>query len=179
MAFPIGRDTSKFRRAKRCRAAGPRAGARIHGRRRGEAHRRQGWVGGVYPSAQIQGADSGFRRSNGFHPRRAKRRAQVCGEVTVISDGQGNQQSPAPGLAPHPPLTRSPFPSRGRLKRGRKGSKIPHVERLTPLSTLHSPLFTLHSSLSTLHSAATRQLLHSLIVNDLFTITPNFCQYRL
>ena len=43
--------------------------------RRGEAHRRQGWVGGVYPSAQIQGADSGFRRKYGIHPRRAKRRA--------------------------------------------------------------------------------------------------------
>ena len=30
-----------------------------------------GWVGGVYPSAQIQGADSGFRRTACIHPRRA------------------------------------------------------------------------------------------------------------
>ena len=96
----IGRDTSQLRRAKRCRTA-----------RRGEAHRRAGWAGGVYPSAQIQGADSGFRRTQCLHPRRAKRRAQVCGDSTVQSDGQGNQQSLAPVLAPHPPLTRSPFPS--------------------------------------------------------------------
>ena len=46
-----------------------------------------GWVGGVYPSAQIQGADSGFRRTYGFHPRRAKRRAQVCGDSTVQNNG--------------------------------------------------------------------------------------------
>ena len=34
--------------------AGPRVGVPIHERRRGEAHRRQGWVGGVYPSAPYQ-----------------------------------------------------------------------------------------------------------------------------
>ena len=51
-----------------------------------------GWVGGAHPSAQIQGADSGFRRTNGIHPRRAKRRAQVCGEDTVKGNGQGNNK---------------------------------------------------------------------------------------
>ena len=50
-----------------------------------------GWVGGVYPSAQIQGADSGFRRTICIPPRRAKRIDQVCGEVTVRSIGQGKQ----------------------------------------------------------------------------------------
>ena len=44
---------SHIRRSKRCRYAGPRVGAHLHERRRGEAHRRQGWVGGVYPSAQF------------------------------------------------------------------------------------------------------------------------------
>ena len=33
--------------------------------------------------------------------------------MSVESVGQGNQQSPAPGLAPHPPLPRSPFSSIG------------------------------------------------------------------
>ena len=37
--------------------------------RRGEALRRAGWAGGVYLSAQIQGADSGFRRTLCLHPR--------------------------------------------------------------------------------------------------------------
>ena len=68
-----------------------------------------GWRG--LPLRTNHGADSGFRRTLCLHPRRAKRRAQVCGEVTVKSIGQGKQQSPAPVLAPHPPLTRSPFPS--------------------------------------------------------------------
>ena len=112
--------------------AGPRVGASGHERRRGEAHRRQGWV-----SAQIQGADSGFRRTACFHPRRAQRRAQVCGEVTVESVGQGNQQSPAPVLAPHPPLTRSPFPSIG------EGLSAVEVEARLAMSagaaTLRSP----------------------------------------
>ena len=119
---------------------------------------RVGWRG--LPLRTINGADSGFRRTASIYPRRAKRRAQVCGDSTVQSDGrwagsphppltrspfpyegkaltplnvsvrpgwarhfpycgevtfrrvgQGNMQSPAPGLAPHPPLTRSPFPS--------------------------------------------------------------------
>ena len=39
------------------------------GFRRSEAHRRAGWVGGVYLSAQIQGADSVFRRTLCLHPR--------------------------------------------------------------------------------------------------------------
>ena len=39
------------------------------GFRRGEALRRAGWVGGVHPSAQIQGADSVFRRTACIPPR--------------------------------------------------------------------------------------------------------------
>ena len=39
------------------------------GFRRGEALRRAGWAGGACPSAQIQGADSGFRRTACLHPR--------------------------------------------------------------------------------------------------------------
>ena len=53
----------KLRRAERCRAAG---GAKPIAARRYAA---VGWVGGVYPSAQIQGADSGFRRTLCLHPR--------------------------------------------------------------------------------------------------------------
>ena len=86
-------------------AAGPRAGALLPERRRGEAHRRQGWVGGVYPSAQIQGADTGFRRTADIHPRRAQRRAQVCGDSTVQSDGRRAR-------SPHPPQA-VPLPLRG------------------------------------------------------------------
>ena len=47
-----------------------------------------GWRG--LPLRTIKGADSGFRRTIGIHPRRAKRRAQVCGEVMVMGDGQEN-----------------------------------------------------------------------------------------
>ena len=68
-----------------------------------------GWRG--LPLRTIKGADSGFRRTACIHPRRAKRKAQVCGEVAVGGDGQWNKRGPAPVLAPHPPLTRSPFPS--------------------------------------------------------------------
>ena len=39
------------------------------GFRRGEALRRAGWAGGGYLSAQIQGADSVFRRTACLHPR--------------------------------------------------------------------------------------------------------------
>ena len=39
------------------------------------------------------GADNGFRRTACIHPRRAKRKDQVCGEITVGSDGQGNHAS--------------------------------------------------------------------------------------
>ena len=52
----------------------------------------EGFRGERNPSTKISGADIGFRRTYGFHPRRAKRRAQVCGEVTVKSDGQGNNK---------------------------------------------------------------------------------------
>ena len=110
MTLRVGNESCKLRRAKLCHPAGPRTGALNHERRRGEAQRRQGWVGGVYPSAQIQGADSGFRRTLCLHPRRAQRRAQVCGDSTVQSDGQW-------AGSPHPPLPRSPFPSRGRTIR--------------------------------------------------------------
>ena len=41
-------------------AAGPRAGALLPERRRGEAHRRQGWVGGVYRSAPITARTATF-----------------------------------------------------------------------------------------------------------------------
>ena len=39
------------------------------GFRRGEALRRVGWVGWIHPSAQIQGAGSGFRRTACIPPR--------------------------------------------------------------------------------------------------------------
>ena len=42
----VERDTFKSRRAKRCRAAGPRANAPIRSSRRGEAHRRPPLCGG-------------------------------------------------------------------------------------------------------------------------------------
>ena len=113
--------------------------------RRGEAHRRPplcgggvGWRG--LPLRTIKGADSGFRRTYGFHPRRAKRRAQVCGEVTVGSDGQGNQQSPAPVLAPHPPRSGPPSPQGEGQNALQVGRDFP---RRALNSTLHSPLSTL------------------------------------
>ena len=82
-----------------------------------------GWVGGVYPSAQIQGADSGFRRTANLHPRRAKRRAQVCGDSTVKSDGRW-------AGSPHPPQA-VPLPLKGKDKKALgKGSVSSLIERL-------------------------------------------------
>ena len=86
-----------------------------------------GWVGGVPRRAEplhtISGADSGFRRTAYLHPRRAKRRAQVCGDSTVKSVGQG-KHSPAPVLAPHPPQAVLLPLCRGRHKRVLKWARL-------------------------------------------------------
>ena len=62
-----------------------------------------GWRGS--PLHTITGADSGFRRTLCLHPRRAKRRAQVCGDSTVQNDGRW-------AGSPHPPQA-VPLPLRG------------------------------------------------------------------
>ena len=51
---------------------------------------RVGWRG--LPLHTFTGADSGFRRTLCLHPRRAQRKAQVCGETTIRGDGQGNNK---------------------------------------------------------------------------------------
>ena len=57
--FPYeGKDLTPLKISETCNvgrnAVGPRAGTPLPERRRGEAHRRQGWVGGVYPSAPLK-----------------------------------------------------------------------------------------------------------------------------
>ena len=84
--------------APRVSEAGPRANASIHKLRRGCAS------SGTPPS-KFSGADSGFRRTQCIHPRRAKRRAQVCGDSTVQNDGRR-------AGSPHPPQA-VPLPLRG------------------------------------------------------------------
>ena len=64
---------------------------------------RVGWRG--LPLRTIYGADSGFRRTLCIHPRRAQRKAQVCGEVMVQSNGRW-------AGSPHPPQA-VPLPLRG------------------------------------------------------------------
>ena len=76
----------------------------------------EGFRGERNPSTKISGADSGFRRTLCLHPRRAKRRALVCGEVTVQRDEQG-KHAPRRGAGVQVTSStaeRSPFPSRGR-----------------------------------------------------------------
>ena len=69
-----------------------------------------GWRG--LPLRTIKGADTGFRRTADFHPRRAQRKDQVCGDFTVRSDGQGKKKVQRPGWhLIH--RKRSPFPSIG------------------------------------------------------------------
>ena len=58
---------------------------------------RVGWRG--LPLHTIKGADSGFRRTQCLHPRRAQRKAQVCGDSTVKSDGR---RAGSPHPEPHP-----------------------------------------------------------------------------
>ena len=62
-----------------------------------------GWRGS--PLRTNKGADSGLRRTQCIHPRRAERRAQVCGDSTVKSDGRWVG-------SPHPPQA-VPLPLRG------------------------------------------------------------------
>ena len=91
--------------------------------RLGEAHRRRGvgWRGS--PLRTISGADSGFRRTLCLHPRRAKRRAQVCGEITVIGVEQGNKKVRRPGWhLIH--RKRSPFPSIGEGLNAREAGRV-------------------------------------------------------
>ena len=85
-----GATLPKSRRAKRCRAGGakPNAGCDTD-----DCH-------------TIKGADTGFRRTACIHPRRAKRRAQVCGDSTVKSDGRW-------AGSPHPPQA-VPLPLEGK-----------------------------------------------------------------
>ena len=112
--------------------------------------RRPGRGGGIYPSAQIQGADMSLRRTACIHPRRAKRKVQVCGDSTVQSDGQGKRQSPTPVLAPHPPLTRSPFPSIGEgLSAVEGGLDFEYRAKNFQNRASNSSLLTPHSSLLT------------------------------
>ena len=103
-----GATLPKSRRAKRCRAGGakPNAGCDTD-----DCH-------------TIKGADIGFRRTYGFHPRRAKRRAQVCGDSTVQNDGRR-------AGSPHPPQA-VPLPLRG------EGLNAAQDGRDFPCRTRHS-----------------------------------------
>ena len=62
-----------------------------------------GWRG--LPLRTNHGADSGFRRTASLHPRRAKRKVQVCGDSTVKGNGRW-------AGSPHPPQA-VPLPLRG------------------------------------------------------------------
>ena len=71
-----------------------------------------------------KGADSGFRRTACIPPRRAKRRAQVCGDSTVQNDGHR-------AGSPHPPQA-VPLPLRG------EGLNAAQDGRDFPCRTRHS-----------------------------------------
>ena len=83
MPLRVGDASSTWRRAERCRVAGPRAGAHLHERRRGEAHRRQGWVGGVHPSAPLKARTAASDGHCAFT--RAARSAGLRFAVIVLS----------------------------------------------------------------------------------------------
>ena len=68
-----------------------RTGALIHERRRGEAHRRQGWVGGVYPSAQLKARTAAFDGRNAST--RAARSAGLRFAVRLLSEAIGREDS--------------------------------------------------------------------------------------
>ena len=108
----VERGTFKLRRAKRCHAAGPRAGAPIHERRRGEAHRRQGWVGGVYPSAPITARTA----ASGGHcaSTRAARSAGLRFAVIPLSQAADRETTNSGArVGTSSTAERSPFPSIG------------------------------------------------------------------
>ena len=87
------------RRAKRCREAGPRAGALLHERRRGEAHRRQGWVGGVYPSAQLKARTAASDGQHAFT--RAARSAEIWFAVRSLSEAIDREKNKVRRLGWH------------------------------------------------------------------------------
>ena len=112
-----GNRCSKFRQAKRCRVA-----------RRGEAQRRQGWVGGVYPSAPSKArtaASDGHMASI-----RAARSAGLRFAVILLS------KTMDVGRDHLIHRKRSPFPYEWKdLTRSNEGGTSP-VKRNCPLSTV-------------------------------------------
>ena len=91
---PVGRGSSN--RGERSVAAQP-AG-------RSPSPAGVGWRGS--PLRTIYGADSGFRRTTCLHPRRAQRRAQVCGEIAAQHAPRGERVF----SSPHPPRSGPPSP---------------------------------------------------------------------
>ena len=84
VTYTVGRGTFILRRAKRCRPAASRRGALIPERRRGEAHRRPGWVGGVHPSAPITARTAASDEHSAFT--RAARSAGLRFAVIPLSE---------------------------------------------------------------------------------------------
>ena len=85
ITYPVGRDTFQSAASEALlHLARPRAGALLHERRRGEAHRRQGWVGGVYPSAQFMARTAAFDGHTAFT--RAARSAGLRFAVRSLSE---------------------------------------------------------------------------------------------
>ena len=92
--------------------------------RRGEALRRPGpgcrppcvvgWRGSAVSGTPPQRFPARTAASDGHcASTRAARSAEIWFAVRSLSDAIDREKSPAPVLAPHPPLTRSPFPSIG------------------------------------------------------------------
>ena len=106
--------------------AGPRVGVPIHERRRGEAHRRQGWVGGVYPSAPIKARTAAFDGQHAYP--RAARSAGLRFAVILLSKAMNV------GRDHLIHRKRSPFPYEGKdLTRVQSGRDFPcRAQLLTP-----------------------------------------------
>ena len=117
---------------KSLRIARPRTNAPLRERRRGEAHRRQGWVGGACPSAPLPARTAAFDGHCTFT--RAARSAGLRFAVRSLSEVIDRENTLREGRrdcrSPHPPRSGPPSPTRGDRLRGldlihRKRSPFP------------------------------------------------------
>ena len=122
----------------------PEAGAHLHERRRGEAQRRQGWVGGVYPSAPIKArtaVSDGQRAST-----RAARSAGLRFAVRSLSEALDRENTLREGervcRSPHPPRSGPPSPRGEGQERTLKWVRLQMSDATLPILGLIAPELT-------------------------------------
>ena len=157
----MGRDCEC--RAKRCRDARPRTNTPLRTSRRGEAHRRPGngrrppcgvgWRGSAVSGTPPQDYRRGHRPSTDtVHSPAPRVSAGLRFAVRPLSEAMDRERTKSGAwVGTSSTAERSPFPSRGRLKRGPSWGVTANVGHRCSLSTVHYPL---HSPIKQKKTAA-------------------------